>query len=142
VKVNVFFSSDTKSQKQAIAKLTREETLSKLRLELWNKKVTTIGQLRGNRRLLIVAGTRDHVLQTFSQANELKQALVERGVLIVPFLNDGGQVTAAECLSAGLPPKEVEEEEKETFANDLDKRFVAFPLYSNEWAKYVSWNLE
>lgn len=125
-----------------MARFTREETLSKLRLELWNKRVTTIGQLRGARRLLIISGPKDHIIESFKRANPLKSALVERGVLIVPYFSDGGNCSAAELLSLFPEDSEttnLQEPSPEGFSvEDLDKRFLAFPLYTNEWSKYAS----
>ena len=126
-----------------MARITREETLSGLRIELSNKRVVSVGQMRGTCRLLVMAGTRDHIQAGLERAEPFKQALVERGVLVVPLYRDGsGPIRAAaveetmkEGEGGGVESGDVQSEAERKALADVDKRFIASPIYTNEWTQ-------
>ena len=135
---------DTQAQKKSIARITREEKLSNLRIELSNGKVVSVGQMRGIRRLLIIAGSEKHITEALQQAEPLKQELVDRGVLVVPLYKDGAApvkssqaVQAAEALvaSSSRSSSSGQQSGQSTVVVDPDviKRFIAAPIYTSEW---------
>eukprot|EP00271_Cylindrocystis_brebissonii_P020610 TRINITY_DN689_c1_g2_i1.p1 TRINITY_DN689_c1_g2~~TRINITY_DN689_c1_g2_i1.p1 ORF type:complete len:362 (+),score=44.12 TRINITY_DN689_c1_g2_i1:140-1225(+) len=142
------FSRDKTSEKKALARITREETLSRLRIELSTNRIVTVGQMRGACRLIILAGPRSHIEEAFRQAEEVKEALVERGVLLVPFCTDGSLRLDDLFKEAELPgvAKTAEGGAKADGGNgamaQVNRRFVALPIYANEWERWLAEQME
>ena len=86
------YRSDAKARDKALAKIAREENLSNLRLELSNKKVLTIGQLRGTARIVILAGPASYIEEALRQSEPYKKDLLERGVLVAAYATDGATI--------------------------------------------------
>lgn len=86
------YRSDAKARDKALAKIAREENLSNLRLELINKKVVTIGQLRGRSRIVILAGPGSYIEEALRQTEPYKKDLLERGVLVAAYATDGATI--------------------------------------------------
>lgn len=66
--------------------------MSNLRLELSNKRVVTIGQLRGTSRIVILAGPGSYVEEALRQSEPYKTDLLERGVLVAAYVTDGATI--------------------------------------------------
>lgn len=84
--------SDSKARDKSLAKLSREENLSNLRLQLSNDKVVTLGQLRGTSRIVILAGPGSYIEEALSLSEPFREALLERGVLVAAYATDGAVV--------------------------------------------------
>lgn len=84
--------SESKARDKALAKIGREENLSNLRLELSNKRVVTIGQLRGTSRIVILAGPGSYIEEALRQSEPYKKDLLERGVLVAAYATDGATI--------------------------------------------------
>ena len=99
--------------------------------------------MRGTCRLLVLAGTRDHIQAALQRAEPFKQALVERGVLVVPVYSEGGgplRVAGREEVSkqgenGGAASDAVPTEAEMKASAEADKRFIASPIYTNEWTQ-------
>ncbi len=89
----LLYQSDAKAREIALAKLSREEDLANLRLQLDNKKVVTLAQLRGISRIVILAGPGSYIEEALKQSEPFKAALLERGVLLAPYATDGATLT-------------------------------------------------
>jgi len=99
--------SESKARDKALAKIGREENLSNLRLELGNKRVVTIGQLRGTSRIVILAGPGAYIEEALRQSEPYKKDLLERGVLVAAYATDGatiGKDSPAAPLPSATPP--------------------------------------
>nr|GMC49326.1 protein LOW PSII ACCUMULATION 1, chloroplastic [Ipomoea batatas] len=72
-----------------IAKLSREENLSNLKLRVDEKRILPVSDFRGIARLVILAGPSSFISECFKLSEPFTDALVERGVLVVPFATDG-----------------------------------------------------
>lgn len=112
--------NDLKARDKQIARLSREETLGALGMELGNGKRVRLAQLRGFARCVMVTGTAQQVADALQAAEPYKERLIERGVFVIPLpiFETGG----ADALSAILPPPTAE---------DLRWRCTALRL--NEW---------
>lgn len=71
-----------------LARLSREENLSSLKLRVDQKKVISISTLRGIARLVICAGPESFIMEAFKSSEPFTEQLLERGVLVVPFATD------------------------------------------------------
>lgn len=132
----LLYRNDKKAEQKSIARITREETLSALRIELSNKKVVTVGQMRGICRLVIMVGTKEHIEEGFRQAEPLKNELLERGVMIVPFCKGVSNVSSKTGQQQNFGTVK-EDMQKVLSLGEGDKKFIATPIYTNEWAKWL-----
>jgi hypothetical protein len=100
---------DSKARDKALAKIGREENLSNLRLELSNKKVVTIGQLRGTSRIVILAGPASYIEEALRQSEPFKKDLLERGVLVAAYATDGATIgnDSPAPLPSSTPPSTI-----------------------------------
>ncbi|CAM8928010.1 unnamed protein product [Rhodiola kirilowii] len=72
-----------------IARLSREENLSNLKLRVSEKKIIPLSSFRGIARFVICAGPASYISEAFRRSESFTDALVERGVLVVPLVTDG-----------------------------------------------------
>lgn len=108
-----------------LARLSREESLSNLKLRVDEKKVIPVSSLRGIARLVICAGPASFVTESFRLSEPFTDKLMERGVLVVPFVTDGNS-----------PSFEFEESEETKEITTKRKRLWQLrPLYVSEWSK-------
>lgn len=108
-----------------LAKLSREESLSDLKVRIDPKRIISVGDFRGFARLVILAGPASFISECFRLSEPYTEGLVERGVLVVPFVTDGNS-----------PSYEFEEgEEMEEITNKRKKLWQLVPVYSTEWSK-------
>ncbi len=112
---------DLEAREKQMARLLREDQLGMCQVELANKKVLRLGQLRGAARPVIVVGSQEQVRSALKLAEKYREPLMERGVLVIgiPVYDDG---EGAEGAAEDIP---------ELVAEDL--RWRAKPLRVNEW---------
>ncbi|KAG9447716.1 hypothetical protein H6P81_013844 [Aristolochia fimbriata] len=110
-----------------LARLSREESLSNLRLRVDEKKVIPVSDLRGIARLVILAGPSSYIMDSFRLSKSFTESLLERGVLVIPFVTDGD-----------TPSFDFEENEEEKNLVEKKKRLWQLrPFYTAEWSKWV-----
>eukprot|EP00850_Spirogloea_muscicola_P002276 SM000008S22365 [mRNA] locus=s8:1249062:1250955:- [translate_table: standard] len=124
VAFGLLYRSDAKAGRASTARFSREENLANLRLEFPGKKVLTVGQLRGSRRVILIGGSSEHVQQSLAVAEPLKEALIERGVLVVPLPTDGSNTAASEEVAKEGDPSTL-------------RRWIAYPIYTGDWFKWL-----
>ncbi|OAE20560.1 hypothetical protein AXG93_3873s1180 [Marchantia polymorpha subsp. ruderalis] len=134
----VLYRSDSKARDVQLAKLSREETLGSLRVELANKKVVSLEQLRGLCRIVIVSGTTAYVEEALKQGEELREELLERGVLVVPYPTDGVLSTSEPAPSSTQQSFDSGVAVQEQRAVTPTSRWKANPIYTNEWARWLN----
>uniref|UniRef100_A0A0D9ZMX8 Protein LOW PSII ACCUMULATION 1, chloroplastic n=1 Tax=Oryza glumipatula TaxID=40148 RepID=A0A0D9ZMX8_9ORYZ len=102
---------ESKAKDAQVAKLTREENLSRLRIRAGEgRPPVPLGELRGTARL----------------------DLMERGVLVVPFSTDGN------APDLQFDEADEEEEEAAAAAGKMKRRLWQLtPVYTSEWAKWL-----
>ena len=119
------YSRESSAKNAQLARLAREESLSNLKLRVDEKKVISVTDLRGIARLVICAGPAPFIAESFKLSRPFTQDLLDRGVLVVPFVTDGE-----------LPTFEYEESEE--MKNIITKRkrlWQLVPVYASEWSK-------
>lgn len=116
---------DNKAKNAQEARLSREEFLSNLKLRVSEKKIIPVSSLRGIARLVICAGPASFVTESFKRSEPFTESLLDRGVLIVPFVTDGN--------SPSLEFEETEEENQ--LANRRKRLWQLAPVYINEWSE-------
>lgn len=108
-----------------LARLSREESLSKLKLRVDEKKVIPVSSLRGIARLVVCAGPASFVTEAFRRSEPFTEKLVERGVLVVPLVTDGN-----------LPSFEFDgSEETKEITSKRKRLWQLSPVYVQEWSK-------
>lgn len=84
---------ENKIKNAQMAKLSREENLSNLKLRVDEKKIIPVSEFRGLARLVILAGPSSFITEAFKLSETFTEQLIERGVLVVPFATDGNAPT-------------------------------------------------
>lgn len=135
----ILYRIDMKARDLQLAKISREETLAGLKIELRNKKVISIGQMRGVFRLVIVAGPASHLEEACRRSEPYFSGLVERGVLVVSFATDG-QVPNLQFSADNAPNiKESESGGSSNLATEVcvEKLWRGTPIYTGEWVRWL-----
>ncbi|KAF4387024.1 hypothetical protein G4B88_024596 [Cannabis sativa] len=83
------YSRENNAKNLQLARLSREESLSNLKLRVDEKRVIPLSSLRGIARLVICAGPESYLTESFRLSQPFTEGLLERGVLVVPFCSDG-----------------------------------------------------
>ncbi|KAI8574323.1 hypothetical protein RHMOL_Rhmol01G0345500 [Rhododendron molle] len=110
-----------------LARLSREENLSNLKLRVSEKKVISVNDLRGIARLVILAGPASFISECFMRSEPYTEGLLERGVLVVPFATDGNS-----------PSFEFDEsEEMEEMTSRRKRLWQLVPVYATEWSSWL-----
>ncbi|BAS89992.1 protein LOW PSII ACCUMULATION 1, chloroplastic isoform X1 [Oryza sativa Japonica Group] len=124
---------ESKAKDAQVAKLTREENLSRLRIRAGEgRPPVPLGELRGTARLVIVAGPAAFVTESFRRSKPFLKDLMERGVLVVPFSTDGN------APDLQFDEADEEEEEAAAAAGKMKRRLWQLtPVYTSEWAKWL-----
>ncbi|WVZ86336.1 hypothetical protein U9M48_033134 [Paspalum notatum var. saurae] len=125
------YSRESKAKDAQVARLTREERLSRLKLRAGaDGRPFALGELRGAARLVIVAGPADFVAESFRKSQPLLRELAERAVLAVPFATDGS-----------TPELRIEEDGSGEDGDDVGRRskrlWQLTPVYTTEWAQWL-----
>nr|XP_023885592.1 protein LOW PSII ACCUMULATION 1, chloroplastic-like [Quercus suber] len=111
-----------------LARLSREESLSNLKLRVDQKRIIPVSSLRGIARLVICAGPASFILESFRLSEPFTESLLDRGVLVVPFPTDGS-----------LPSFEIEENEETKEITTKRKRLWQLaPIYTSEWSEWLA----
>ncbi|KAM1483755.1 hypothetical protein TB2_035023 [Malus domestica] len=123
---------ENKAKDAQIARLSREENLSNLKLRASEKKVILLSSLRGIARLVICAGPASFITESFNRSEPFTKGPVERGVLVVPLATHGN-----------VPSFEFEESEEAKDITAKRKRLWQLtPINVTEWTKYISLRLD
>ncbi|XP_077229894.1 LOW PSII ACCUMULATION-like protein isoform X2 [Tasmannia lanceolata] len=126
--VSVFaflYLRENKSKNKQIARLSREENLSNLKLRVDQNKIISLSDLRGIARLVILAGPASFIMESFRLCKPFTDDLLDRGVLVVPFATDGE-----------MPSLKFEESEDVTNV-EKKKLWQLLPVYTSEWTKWL-----
>ncbi|XP_062148717.1 protein LOW PSII ACCUMULATION 1, chloroplastic isoform X2 [Alnus glutinosa] len=121
------YSRENNAKNAQLARLSREENLSNLKLRVDQKKVIPASSFRGIARLVICAGPASYIMESFRLSEPFTESLLERGVLVVPFATDGN-----------LPSFEFEENEENKEITTKRKRLWQLaPAFVSEWSKWL-----
>ncbi|KAG6719214.1 hypothetical protein I3842_04G190900 [Carya illinoinensis] len=121
------YSRDNTAKNAQLARLSREESLSNLKLRVDEKRVIPLSSLRGIARLVICAGPASFVAESFRLSEPFTEGLLDRGVLVVPFATDGN-----------LPGFEFDENEETQDITAKRKRLWQLaPFNISEWSKWL-----
>eukprot|EP01024_Parvocaulis_polyphysoides_P035499 TRINITY_DN3144_c0_g1_i3.p3 TRINITY_DN3144_c0_g1~~TRINITY_DN3144_c0_g1_i3.p3 ORF type:complete len:314 (-),score=39.68 TRINITY_DN3144_c0_g1_i3:1519-2424(-) len=113
----ILFRGDWQARQKQIARIMREDTLARQKVELSNGKVIQLGLLRSLSRPVIIAGTPEQVVSGIESAQQYKEQLQERGVFIV-----------------GCPIFEGEGETQPLTKDDL--RWLGKSVVTDQWRKW------
>ncbi|KAL8106676.1 hypothetical protein AgCh_023432 [Apium graveolens] len=116
---------DNNAKNAQLARLTREENLSNLKLRVDEKKVIPVGDFRGIARLVLVSGPSSFISESFKLSEPFTESLLERGVLVVPFATDGE-----------LP--NFESEEMKELTQKRKRLWQLKPVFSTEWSEWLN----
>lgn len=121
------YYTENQAKNAQISRLSREESLSNLKLRVDEKRIIPVNTLRGAARLVICAGPASFVTESFNRSEPFTESLLERGVLVVPFVTDGNS-----------PTFEFDESEEQKQVSTKRKRLWQLkPVYITEWSEYV-----
>ncbi|KAH9785038.1 LOW PSII ACCUMULATION-like protein [Citrus sinensis] len=121
------YSRENKAKNAQLARLSREESLSNLKLRVDEKKIISVNNLRGIARLVICSGPASYIMESFKRSEPFTESLLERGVLVVSFTTDGN-----------IPSFEFEEsEEMKEFTRKRKRLWQLTPVYVSEWSKWL-----
>ncbi|XVE78028.1 hypothetical protein DITRI_Ditri13aG0111300 [Diplodiscus trichospermus] len=110
-----------------LARLSREESLSNLKLRVDQNKIISVSSLRGIARLVICAAPASFIAEAFKYSEPFTENLLERGVLVVPFATDGNS-----------PNFEFDESEDMKEITAKRKRLWQLtPVYVSEWSEWL-----
>ncbi|CAK0757207.1 hypothetical protein CVIRNUC_002521 [Coccomyxa viridis] len=118
--------NDLKARDKQIARLTREERLGALQLGLANGKRIRVAQLRSFSRAVIAAGSPQQVADAMKEAEQFREPLLERGVLVIPLPIYEGNAAPPEENGAGS----TESSDDQTKSN---LRWRATPVNLEQW---------
>lgn len=141
---------DSRKEEEQIARITRDETLSRLPLRLATNRVVELVQLRETTRPVIVAGSKEVVAKALRQADKYREELLKRGVLLVPLVWTGTNEAPFKKKGFGGSQKPATTpipigDEFETRAQEVaskgvvqsERRFKAEPVSPLEWQSWV-----
>ncbi|KAH6813731.1 LOW PSII ACCUMULATION-like protein [Perilla frutescens var. frutescens] len=111
-----------------VARLSREENLSNLKLRVDEKRILPLSAFRGIARLVIVAGPASFIEESFKLSVPFSDSLLERGVLVVPFVIDGS-----------MPKIEFENEDEEMKEINAKRKrlWQLAPVITADWTKWL-----
>lgn len=122
----LYYRENTAKNAQ-LARLSREENLSNLKLRVYEKKVIPVSTFRGIARLVICAGPAPFIVESFKRSEPFTESLLERGVLVVPFATDGD-----------VPKFEFDEsEEMKEITYKRKRLWQLTPVITSEWSKWL-----
>ncbi|KMZ73283.1 hypothetical protein ZOSMA_14G00440 [Zostera marina] len=125
------YSRDRGAQQAQIARLSREENLSKLKMRVDENKIITVNDLRGIARVVILAGPASYITESYKRSKPFSDALLERGVVVVPFANDGEMPTSTFLENENIDESTEIEERKKTRLWQLS------PIIASDWSKWL-----
>lgn len=117
------FSRENTAKNVQLARLSREESLSNLKLRIDEKRIIPVSSLRGAARLVICAAPASFIAEAFKLSEPYTKDLLERVVLVVPFPTDGN-----------TPSFEFDEtEEMKDLTSKRKRLWQLSPVYAAEW---------
>ncbi|MFS7914788.1 putative protein LOW PSII ACCUMULATION 1 [Helianthus anomalus] len=123
---------ENKIKNAQMAKLSRVENLSNLKLRVDERKIITVSEFRGLARLVILAGPSSFIKEAFELSETFTEQLIERGVLAVPF-----------CTNGNTPSFEFDEtEETKELTKKRRRLWQLVPDLTPEWSEYLSLQLD
>jgi hypothetical protein len=111
------YAREEAARARQMARIGREERLGRLRVELAGGKTARLEDLRSFSRCVIVSGDEAYARTALEDAEDVREALIERGVLVVPVIRGDGAIEA--------PSAE-------------DRKFRCTPLRANDWLEWVA----
>ncbi|KAI3732702.1 hypothetical protein L1987_63909 [Smallanthus sonchifolius] len=117
---------ENKIKNAQMAKLSREENLSNLKLRVDERKIIPVSEFRGLARLVILAGPSSFVKEAFELSEMFTEQLIERGVLVVPF-----------CTNGNEPNFEFDETEEMELTNKRRRLWQLVPILTPEWSEWL-----
>lgn len=127
------YSRESKAKDAQVARLAREERLSRLKLRVGEGgRPFTLSELRGTARLVIVAGPAEFVAESFRRSQPFLRELTERAVLAVPFATDGNAPELRLDDAGGEDGVGVDDD----LARRSKRLWQLAPVYTTEWAQY------
>ncbi|KAK6940582.1 Protein LOW PSII ACCUMULATION 1-like, partial [Dillenia turbinata] len=82
-------AEENKAKRAQLAKLSREEGLSNLKLHIDEKRIIPVSSLRGIACMVILAGPASFITESFRLSEPFTRSLLDRGVCVVPFATGG-----------------------------------------------------
>ncbi|KAL2649640.1 hypothetical protein R1flu_017768 [Riccia fluitans] len=147
------FIWDNKKEEEQIARISRDETLSRLPVQLQSNRIVELSQLRESTRPIIVAGSKEAVAKTMQRAARFREDLLKRGVLVIPIVwGSGNEDPIAKKRGFGSAQKQttstvipVGQDEFEKKAEDVaakaviqaERRFKAEAVSLVEWERWI-----
>jgi hypothetical protein len=111
------YAREEAARERQMARIGREERLGRLRVELAGGKTVRLEDLRSFSRVVVVSGDEAYARTALEDAEDVREALIERGVLVVPVIRGDGAIEA--------PSAE-------------DRKFRCTPLRANDWLEWVA----
>lgn len=113
---------DNKKEEEQIARISRDETLSRLPLRLQTNRIVELSQIRETTRPLIVAGKKESVTKAMQQAQRCREDLLKRGVLVIPIVWSSQTVEAVKKRGFGSSEKPSLQSPPTPVGDDFEKR--------------------
>ncbi|CAG9463674.1 unnamed protein product [Pedinophyceae sp. YPF-701] len=142
-----FVRRDLQARERDKKKIQREEDLGRLQVELPGGRTVALSRLRGNSRPVVLAGSRADVLRATRGAQKYKQALQDRGIVLVPviFGSEDDPSTRLEALRSDF-----EKEAKESKGFDKEApgakgkggRWEVKPVDLPRWSKWIKQQMD
>lgn len=126
---------DWQARNLQLARLTREETLGRLQVELANRKRLKLFDLRSFSRVVIAAGSPEQVEAAVKQAEPFRDELLARGILIVPLPIFKSSAEGAGPIDA---PVSLESRQGDAEQKQAALKFKAKPLQADKWREWFS----
>lgn len=118
---------DKKTEDAQVARLVREETLSRLKVRINENKIVPVSSLRGVGRLVILAGPSSFIQESYERSGPFADSLRDRGVLVIPFATDGK-----------LPSFQAQQNEDfDELSTKRSRLWQLLPVYASEWSKWL-----
>ncbi|KAL9260704.1 LOW PSII ACCUMULATION 1, chloroplastic-like protein [Drosera capensis] len=118
---------DKKTEDAQVARLVREETLSRLKVRINENKIVPVSSLRGVARLVILAGPGSFIQESYERSGPFADGLRDRGVLVIPFATDGK-----------LPSFQAQQNEDfDELSTKKSRLWQLLPVYASEWSKWL-----
>ncbi|XP_075492138.1 protein LOW PSII ACCUMULATION 1, chloroplastic-like [Primulina tabacum] len=121
------YYQENNAKNAQLARLSREENLSNLKLRIDEKKILPLSAFRGIARLVILAGPASFIEESFKLSEPFTESLLERGVLVVPCASDGTLLNFQ---------FQETEETKEIIAK-RKRLWQLSPVLATEWATWL-----
>ncbi|GKU86163.1 hypothetical protein SLEP1_g725 [Rubroshorea leprosula] len=121
------YSRENSAKNAQLAKLSREESLSKLKLRVDESRIISLSDLRGITRLVICAAPASFIEEAFKLSEPFTESLMDRGVLVVAFATDGNLPTFE--FDASEEMKEITAKRK--------RLWQLAPVYVSDWDKWL-----